>query len=151
MTQPSGQYLTPDEKVVTLEAWESGTGESAYADPGVRPLVAQLNAIGGVCTVQSCIGHTYERQADGSRRVENGCIEMRLDEERTRLFYAGMARLRFVPGVDDVMICWRTPYQVCNVWFQPGRIAPVVGALVEILAPPLVQNEGASRSEGALP
>ena len=147
--EPAGQYLTPAEKAHTLEAWESGAGESSYADEGVRPLVARLNAIEGVCTVQSCIGHVRESREDGSRYVENGCIEMRLDESRTAAFYASMARLRAVEGVDDVAISWRTPYQVCNVWFAPGRIEAVVDALVEILAPPLVQNEGASRSEGA--
>lgn len=141
-----GRYLTAEEKLDELTAW----AEDECADEGVRPLVARLNAIDGVCTVQSCIGHVRPSKIDGSRLVENGHVELRLDEERTRLFYAGMPRLRSTASVEDVSISWRTPYQVCNVWFEPGNIERVVDVLAEVLAPPLCESEGAKVEQEAL-
>jgi hypothetical protein len=137
------RYLTESEKRKELRYWETDD----CADPGVRPMMARLNALDGVCTVQSCIGHVQEQHADGSRYILNGHVEMRLDAQRTQQFYDGMGRLRALPGVDDVMICWRPPYQVCNVWFQPGGMPEVVDMLVEILAPSPAKDEGAT--EGA--
>lgn len=139
------RYLTPAEKAGELAAWTDNDG----ADEGTRPLMERLNAIDGVCTVQSCIGHVRPSKIDGATLVENGHVELRLDEACTRRFYAGMPRLRALPGVDDVAISWRTPYQVCNVSFQPGGIELVVELLVEILAPALGKSEGASREQEA--
>lgn len=134
--EPAGLYLTLAEKARTLADWQSGP-DGDLADPGIRPLMDRLNAIEGVCTVQSCIGHAKpSTTTPGATYVENGCVEMRLDERATKAFYAGMPRLRAIPRVDDVAISWRTPYQVCNVWFQPGNIEPVVAMLIEVLAPP---------------
>jgi hypothetical protein len=140
----AGRYLTSAEKCAELEGWVTEGADARFADEGVRPLMDRLNALEGVCSVQSCIGHVRERRSDGTRYVENGHVELRLDAERTRLFYAAMPTLRAINGVDDVTISWRTPYQVCNVWFQPGRMPAVVDALFSALAPPsTVRDEGA--------
>jgi hypothetical protein len=125
----TSRHLTPAEKAHELATW---THE--IDDEGVGPLLAPLNAIDGVCTVQSCIGHV-KRTSEVERYVENGCIEMRLDEKRTQLFYEAMPVVAAIRGVDDVLIHWRvSTEQRCTVWFQPGNIAPVVGALVAALS-----------------
>lgn len=151
--EPAGLYLTETEKSRTMQSWNGRLSDAAddLVDPGVRPLMDRLNRIDGVCTVQSCIGHVKLSFDDpGQRYVMNGHIEMRLDERATKAFYVGMPRLRALSGVDDVAISWRTPYQVCNVWFQPGNIERVVDVLEKVLAPPLCKSEGASSEQEAL-
>lgn len=143
----AGRYLTPAEKALTLESWLTGQVDAPYADEGVHPLMARLNAIEGVCTVQSCIGHVRESRADGSRYVESGHIEMRLDERATARFYAGLGALVALPGREDALISWRPGYQVCTVWFQPGRMAQFVDALVAILAPSSTTRDEGARSD----
>lgn len=142
------RYLTPKEKVLELASWAQDRG----ADPGVRPLMDRLNAIKGVCTVQSCVGHSEPSTCTpGADYVESGNIELRLDEERTRSFYGGMSRLAAVPGVETPEIQWRAKEQRCAVWFRPGSIERVADALVEILS---AKNEatpfGATSHEGSV-
>ncbi len=50
---------------------------------------------------------------------------------------------------EDATIGWRTPYQICTVWFEPGRMAEFTDALVEILAPPSARTNEGAESEAA--
>lgn len=128
--QVSGRHLTPAEKARHLEEWERETTD----DEGVRPLMALLNQIDDVCTVQSCVGHARGR-ADGSVYVESAHVEMRLGERATRAFYAAMPRTRSLPFVEDALLSMRPGYEVASVWGQPGSLAGIVGQLVLVLAP----------------
>lgn len=133
------RYLTPAEKARLLEEWESAT----TADEGVRPLMAQLNRIEDVCTVQSCIGHARDR-ADGSVYVESAHVEMRLGERATKAFYDAMLRLKDLPFVEDTILSLRPGYQVASVWGTPGSLPAIVDQLALALAP-TVETTDASK------
>lgn len=135
------RYLTPAEKAAHLEAW---LRDDAVTDPGARELLEPLNLLEGVCTVQSCIGHSRPLR-DGGVEVLSGHIEMRLDQEMVRRFYAAAPALASLTGVEDVVISQRPGREVCAVWFAPGEMPVVVVALVGALT----QNEAAPRCEVA--
>jgi hypothetical protein len=128
------RYLTPAEKTLALESW---LRDGEIDDPGAREQCNRLNRIEGVCTVQSCIGHVKQTSAV-ARDVQSGCIEMRLDETRTILFYSAMPTLKAITGVEDAVIHFRADEQRCTVWFEPGLMTTVVDALVRGLSPAAV-------------
>jgi hypothetical protein len=133
----AGRYLTPAEKARELEGFE----RSETPDEGIRPLMAQLNRIADVCTVQSCIGH--RRRANGSVYVESAHVEMRLGERATKAFYDAMPRLKDLPFVEDAILSLRPGYQVASVWGTPGSLPAIVDQLALVLAPQ-AETDGAS-------
>ncbi len=63
-------------------------------DPAILPLTDRLNALSGLCTVQSCGGHTLrERKAEG-RHLVPGHLWLRL---------SGVVLNRFQQRVDDLL------------------------------------------------
>jgi hypothetical protein len=56
-------YLTPEGKAEELASWERhkaggrGKGGQGFPDDAIFPLCAELNAMPGICTLQSCAGH----------------------------------------------------------------------------------------------
>lgn len=132
------RYLTPAEKARHLEEWERATTD----DEGVRPLMARLNRIADVCTVQSCVGHRRDR-ADGSVYVESAHVEMRLSERATKAFYAAMPTLGALRFVEDAIISMRPGYEVASVLGKPGSLPDIVDQLVLALAPK-AETDGAS-------
>jgi tRNA(Phe) wybutosine-synthesizing methylase Tyw3 len=69
-------YLTPSRKRIELAYWMEvrvkrdamtvpPIGGHGYADPEIYALTDRLNALPGVCTLQSCAGHVVDA-ADGS-------------------------------------------------------------------------------------
>jgi hypothetical protein len=122
-------YLTNDEKREQL-AWLKESAVAGRLDsPDLPELFEQLNAIPGVVTVQSCVGH---RQGD---HVESGHIELRLDHQATTRFIEGMGRLRRHEWSECASLHWRVRDEQRALFeFRPGFIVEATEALEEILA-----------------
>lgn len=89
---PVARYLTPPEKRRTLVQWRrlhrtAGKGPGV-PDPDMVEWCAQLNAIPGVCTVQSCAGHGRPGSVDSS-----GHVWVRLSAPMSAAFDAHALRL----------------------------------------------------------
>lgn len=125
------RYLTPSAKVDELERWMAWrdeasrngfTGEAGrlgghgFVDRGILPLVDALNAIDGVCTLQSCEGHTYPHDGPddgyrcpdcGDRVMHTGAqIWLWLSEPLARRFYERAHELAETPLVEQVALLW---------------------------------------------
>lgn len=102
------RYLTRDEKVNVLQAWEAMCqtlpedvpncgDERGFPDPPMIDWCAALNALDGVCTVQSCAGH---KRPDGA--LDSGHLWLRLDSEMTARFDAKALALANAAGIERV-------------------------------------------------
>lgn len=89
MCDRPGRWLTPEEKAREVGAWDAVKGQDVpedsggrgFPDPDMVPWCDRLNALPGVCTVQSCAGH---RRADGY--MSSGHLWVRLDEGMAQAF-----------------------------------------------------------------
>ena len=120
------RYLLPGEKEAILAQWEEVGG----ADAGVAELLSRLNAVDGVCSVQSCIGHVVQRESYDY--VQSGCIEMRLSEQRTRQFCSAMPLVGVKSWCEDICLHWRNPYQCAQVIFRVGQMNRAADALLKM-------------------
>lgn len=98
------RWLTSDEKRRELAFFEDykadpdmwrrahpgDPGGHGYIDHEVLPLVDALNAIGGVCTLQSCCGHPPLKPGYGPHA---GQLWIRLSEEMSEFFDREIGRL----------------------------------------------------------
>lgn len=96
------RYLTPAEKAAHLAEFEryktipgiwrcdheDDHGGRGSVDHEVLPLVDDLNALDGVCTIQSCCGHRWQvpGEPEGVECVYHGQLWIRLDERMARNF-----------------------------------------------------------------
>lgn len=98
------RYLTPAEKEFVLERWAADLNRhgleerpgGGYPDPDMVPWCDRINALPGVCTVQSCQGH-----------IENGYLRpghlwLRLDEPTATAFDREAFRLAGVESIEQV-------------------------------------------------
>lgn len=125
------EFLTPAEKAERLGAWEAirldlemdgDTAGRGYPDPEIFALADRLNAILGVCTVQSCSGHP---RIQGSR--------WRLWEKRRRWSAPGNLWLRldenmfgrFVRAAAHDLSTHSSIVEVCVRWGRE-RDGPIV-------------------------
>jgi hypothetical protein len=133
LNQLGTRYLLPGEKSTVLADWVAepnskdpmGDGD---VDPEARVLLAPLNRLDGVCTVQSCVGHHVQRKPYDY--VKSGHIELRLSEERTRQFYAAMPVVALQDWCEDICLHWRSSHQCALIVFRVGRMSTAVQALL---------------------
>lgn len=88
--QPGERYLTEDEKARTLAQFRSvcatakfGEGADGWLDRDVLALCERLNALAGVCTVQSCSGHPMS----GRGPLLAGQVWIRLGDWLAAMFF----------------------------------------------------------------
>lgn len=95
MAEPVDRFLTPTEKQEVLREWAekrqvsrpaSDPGGHGWPDPEIFPLCVSLNALPGVCTLQSCAGHRAVESGKGQTFPSSGHLWLRLDEDNTREF-----------------------------------------------------------------
>ncbi|HUO81302.1 MAG TPA: hypothetical protein VM616_00420 [Gammaproteobacteria bacterium] len=95
------KYLTPQAKAEELREWETkrsnalpaaGRGGEGFADIEIVPLCDFLNAIPGVCTLQSCAGHD----------AQNGGLWLWLDQAASEAFDRWGHVLARLPGIETV-------------------------------------------------
>ena len=101
------RWLTSADKEVVLAAWdevklqpvpEGDFGCVGYPDPDIIPWCDRLNAIPGVCTLQSCAGHVNP----GGLR-DAGHLWLWLDRPMAEAFDSHAHRLaRHVDYIEDV-------------------------------------------------
>ena len=97
------KYLTEPEKARELEYWDAakisavpdseGQGGKGFPDSEIIPLCDALNAVPGICTLQSCGGH-----GPG----DPGHLWLWLDREKSGLFDVWGHVLAHLPGIDGV-------------------------------------------------
>lgn len=114
------RFLTADEKARELaffaaqredpgnwrrahEGERAGLGDVGYIDHEVVPLCDLLNAIDGVCTLQSCCGHRYPSPSGDGDCVSGGLIRLRLDERMGRLLDERVGELLAEPVIRHVV------------------------------------------------
>ncbi len=101
----NGRHLSDKEKAQTLAKWErthagpldTGKGGCGYPDPDMIPCCEELNAIPGVCTIQSCAGHGTERSVESP-----GHLWIRLGPCMSEAFDRAAFRLSAHPCVEQV-------------------------------------------------
>lgn len=99
------RYLTPATKAEELGHLYS----TNLLDSGILPFLEKLNAISGLVTLQSCIGHWKNDYSTGEKYLQPTSFWLRLNESMAQLFYRNAFKLRSLPGIDDVSIRFQ-PY-----------------------------------------
>ena len=94
------RHLSPDEKAEILSIWceeqrveATGPGDP---DPDMIPWCEKLNALPGVCTVQSCSGHLE------NGHLRSGHLWLRLDSSMSGAFDDAAFRLAAAPCMEQV-------------------------------------------------
>lgn len=126
------RHLTPEAKVRELLAWERARteflagpppdrfiGGHGYHDPPIFPHVDALNAIDGVCTLQSCSGHRCTAAShcswcaentditaggDEGAHVSSGQLWLWLSGRMSRRFHQRVFYLAMQPLVEKVSV-----------------------------------------------
>lgn len=114
------RYLTPSEKAEQIAAWHQQRADFenqrptlnrdpaglGFPDPEIYNLTDRLNAIEGVCTVQSCSGHVI-----GIQDVQwNANLWLRLSEPITEQFLECVSDLTEErPAVERVALVFGPP------------------------------------------
>lgn len=117
------RYLTPAEKAKRLDRWhqERSDPEDTYPDPEVYELTDHLNAIEGVCTVQSCYGHPDE-VVTAAGVEQYGYLWLRLSEAMTKLFLVHAPALADMqPEIAQVSLVFGPPSgEIVDIVFKTG-------------------------------
>lgn len=149
-TATATRFLTVDEKARELAgfaeyrrdqshyrtAHPDAHGGEGWLDPEVLPLVDALNALDGVCTVQSCCGHRWPvpGDQDGAEYVHTGQLWLRLSGP---VMAAATERVGQLLEHDAITYVQRIfayqdmsePHEVFDVRWAPGDLddaAPVI-------------------------
>lgn len=118
----SRRYLTPKAKRGILRNWENlkaeplperpdrlgGLGGLGFPDPEIFELCDQLNALDGVCTLQSCAGHQWPAPENPEQTITfPGNLWLWLDESMAFRFERSAPELAWSwPIIDRVRKLW---------------------------------------------
>lgn len=115
-TRNSIQHLTPELKHQVLLAWEelkargrvtgNKEGGEGYPDEAVFPLCDRLNALDGVCTMQSCAGHRRPSADRVGQYIYPGEVWLWLSESMLRWFAEAAGRLAGQDGIEAVSVLY---------------------------------------------
>lgn len=110
-------YLTAEEKAYIQGEWGdrraglSDVTSPGTPDPDIFPLCDALNAIEGVCTVQSCAGHrspepkSWDTRTDGDGLVA-GQLWLRLSADMLHAFERSVGTLLLSDEIEQVSLIW---------------------------------------------
>ncbi len=133
----AARYLTPPEKRRTLVEWRrahASAGEGpGFPDPDMVAWCAKLNAIPGICTVQSCAGHGRPGSVDSS-----GHMWLRLSAPMSAAFDAHALRLAASTDLIEHVTRVYTPWgkEVATITFagnERGLLADSMQLIVSFL------------------
>ena len=108
------RYLSPEAKERLLADWaktkatplpEGELGGRGWPDPNIFPLCDALNALPGVCTLQSCAGHLIVL-ADGSENRQPGHLWLWLSAAVSAEFDRCAFDLATSPTIDWIRRCY---------------------------------------------
>lgn len=139
-----GRYLVDTEKAVVLASWnetlESSTwcatndpGGYGYPDADMVPLVARINAMPGICTLQSCAGHR-----NAPDHFYSGRLWLRFSAAVSRAFERRAFVLASTSGIEMVRKIYFPPeYEVIDITFvgnEQGKLAENIEKIIDFLA-----------------
>lgn len=75
---------------------------SGFPDPAVYALTDRLNAIDGICVVQSCSGHLHPGETQGMQAMWSGQLWLRVDESMAKAVTARAYELVARPQIEHV-------------------------------------------------
>lgn len=142
------RYLTPEGKVAELEYWRSAqrtsvrppgdAGGHGFVDPEIVPWCDVLNAIDGVCTLQSCCGHRTPSADGEGDHVWNGQVWLWLSEPLAMAVYKHIGSLGRSALFDSVALLFgkgQGEREVLDVTFvpKPGNMDRAMKALADFL------------------
>lgn len=150
-TATTTRFLTEAEKdgeIASFEAYKllpgiwrrdhpDDHGGSGRVDHEVLPLVDALNALEGVCTVQSCCGHRWPvGDEHNSEYVHNGQLWLRLGEDVACAFDTNVGDLLKHEVIVHVqkLYAYQTmtePHEVFDVQWKDGCMDEAQGVIVE--------------------
>lgn len=126
-------------------------GGYGYVDRGVLDLCARLNALDGVCTLQSCEGHDYFSDAPDTDLVTHRAAELWLwlSEDRARAFYERAHEYGEHPLIEQVALLWgrNREQEIVDVIFDGvsrGRMNESADLIVSWFAPATCGRCGAN-------
>ena len=100
------RWLTAEEKAREMATWERRR-QQAVSGPGApdQPILAyvdSINALPGICTVQSCAGHR-----DHAGTVISGHLWLRLDRDTAKRFRQNALALASEAAVERVSVIFQ--------------------------------------------
>ena len=105
-----------DERKKTLMRQHGAKGGYGYVDPEIVPLCDALNKLTGVCTLQSCAGHSAT-ESDGP--IYPGQLWLRLNQRMAQRFEEHAHRLAAAPAIDRVgKIYWENGKETVTIDFK---------------------------------
>lgn len=120
------RFLTPESKAATLAEWgerkkdslrpDGDEGGAGYVDPEMFPICDAVNAIDGVCTLQSCCGHWREYEGDRQRYAAE--LWLWLSEPIFKRWTKHAWRLKSIPLFEVVRTIHLAEYDACNVQWK---------------------------------
>lgn len=135
------RYATPITKADVLNSWQkvqlelptsSGSGGRGYPDDDIIPWCERLNAIPGVCTLQSCAGHAI---ADGGVS-EPAHLWLWLDRETSAAFDSAVFTLAtktaFIERIGKFYMPWMQ--EVVTITFAGNERGLLHHSMCAILA-----------------
>lgn len=133
------RYLTPEEKTAILVSWERDRDHHGleerpgrgYPDPDIVEWCDLINALPGVCTVQSCQGHRE------GNYVTPGHLWLRLDEPTTAAFDREAFQLARHEAIEQVVRMY-APWgkEIASITFagnERDSLAPSLRAILRFL------------------
>ena len=134
------RYLTTEEKVKELACWErlcadlppdvpDEGDERGFPDPPMISWCAMLNALDGICTMQSCAGH---KRADGS--LTSGVLWLKLSRNLSARFDCVAFSLAKQPGIEWVSRLYRGyGEEIASIGFQGNDHSTLDKSMSKIL------------------
>ena len=134
----SNRYLSAPEKAETLEEWRILLESPPISGPGapdleIVPWCEKINALVGVCTIQSCAGHGPDKRGYRS----SGHLWLRFDEQLTHRLNGrafGLARLSAIERISIIYQPWGK--EVVEIEFKGnpyGMLDESLGAILSFL------------------
>ena len=128
------RYLTATEKSHELEAWSRiqaecvGLSGPGMPDPEIMPWCEKINALDGICTLQSCAGHR------GGERGLGGHLWLRLDRAKARIFQNRAFELTRHSGIERISLIYQ-PWgqEVVQIEFQGAPTGQLDASIRAIL------------------
>ena len=128
------------EKAEILEGWEErkrtlinpeAKGGLGYVDPDIVPLCDALNQLPGVCTLQSCAGHSAE---DSDGPIYPGELWLRLGPGIKGRFEAVVRQLAANTSIDRVgKIYWEDGKETVTITFKGNELGHLAESSAVVL------------------
>ena len=111
------RYLLAADKATAIAHLRTAT----ELDDGIRPYLDRLNAIPGLCTLQSCTGHLIAKHDDGSTTKRSGQFWIHLDQQMHKVFRENVFAFAAHPNMEEVSTMyqpWSGGQEIVEILFQ---------------------------------